>query len=178
MRVSVIIPTYRGGQKVLDCVQSVLEQTRLPDELIVVDSSDDNSPALIRERFGDQVHLVHLAERTLPGDARNVGAREATGDVLAYTDDDCIADPHWLEELAKPYEAPSVVWVAGIVWPYDNKHPVAKVDFWAAYSNLLRRLNGRTVLTLAQFNISYRRDVFLQLGGFPSGMTSPRFLDQ
>jgi len=53
MRVSVIIPTYRGGQKVLDCVQSVLEQTRLPDELIVVDSSDDDSPTLIRERFGD-----------------------------------------------------------------------------------------------------------------------------
>jgi len=178
VRVSVIIPTYRGGQKALDCIQSVLEQTRLPDELIVVDSSDDDSPDLIRERFGDQVHLVHLAERTLPGDARNVGAREATGDVLAFMDDDCLADPNWLEELAKPYGDPAVVWVAGIVWPYDNAHPVAKVDFWAAYSNLLRRLNGRTVLTLAQFNISYRRDVFLQLGGFPSGtMLEDRILN-
>jgi len=167
MRVSVIIPTYRGGQKVLDCVQSVLEQTRLPDELIVVDSSDDDSPALIRERFGDQVHLVHLAERTLPSDARNVGAREATGDVLAFLDDDCLADPNWLAELSKPYEDPAVVWVAGVVWPYDNEHPVAKVDFWVAFSNLITRVNAQVVLTRAMFNLAYRREAYLALGGLP-----------
>ena len=167
MSVSVIVPTYRGGQKVLDCIQSVLEQTRPPDELIVVDSSDDETPQLIEQRFGKKIRLIHLSQRTLPGDARNVGAREASSEVIAFIDDDCIADKNWLAELVKPYEDPDVVWVSGIVWPYDNQNPVARVDFWTAYSNLLTKVDGKVVLARAMYNLSYRRQAYLKLGGLP-----------
>ncbi len=157
-----IIPTYRGGQKLLDCLDTVLDQTRPADEVIVVDSSDDESPDLVRSRFGDRVKLIHMPQRVPSGEARGLGVREATGDVVAFTDDDCLADQHWLEELAKPYDDPEVVWAGGSVWPH-NSNPVARIDFWAGFSQWLTRFEGRTLVTRAPFNLSYRRDTYLAL---------------
>jgi glycosyltransferase involved in cell wall biosynthesis len=169
MRVSVIIPTYRGGQKLLDCIESVLEQTRLPDELIVVDSSDDDTPNMVKQRF-PTVRLFHFPERVLYGDARNIGAEKARGEILVFTDDDCLVDRRWLQELERPFEDPQVHWACGAVWPADNVNEVAAADFWVAFSNLAMRVGGRSVLTHAAYNIAYRRETFWKMGGFPAGI--------
>jgi glycosyltransferase involved in cell wall biosynthesis len=168
MRLSVVIPTYRGGQKLLDCLDTILDQSRPADELIVVDSSDDDSPDLVRARFGDRVTLLHQPERILPGDARNIGVGACTGDVVVFTDDDCLADRNWLAEIEKTYEAnPDAQWVGGAVWPADNDDPVSRTDFWVAFNDLLTRCNGRSVLRRAMYNLSFRRDAYLEIGGMP-----------
>jgi glycosyltransferase involved in cell wall biosynthesis len=167
VRISVILPTYRGGQKLLDCLDTVLDQTRPADEILVVDSSDDDSPDLVRARFGDRVTLLHLPERALPGDAKNAGIRAASGDVVIFIDDDCLAAPDWLAEIEKTYEQnPAAPWVGGAVWPADNDNPVARTDFWVAFNDLLTRCDGRSVMRRAMFNLSYRRDAILAAGFF------------
>lgn len=96
MRITVVVPSYRSSATLARCLASVERQRRPADEVIVVDSSDDDTPALVRRGFPG-VTLVHLAQQTLPGPARNEGVRRATGDVIALLDADCVADEGWLE---------------------------------------------------------------------------------
>ncbi len=91
--VSVVIPTYNYGQFVSDAIDSVLKQTRLPDEIIVVDDgSTDGTPEVLR-RYGKSIRVVRKENAGLPA-ARNSGIEVATGDLVAFLD----ADDRWLPQ--------------------------------------------------------------------------------
>lgn len=57
MTVSVVIPSYNSAKTIRDCLRAVLDQTRPAEEVIVVDSSDDETPEIIRGQFS-QVKLI------------------------------------------------------------------------------------------------------------------------
>lgn len=103
MEVSVIIPTYNRPDKLRACVQSVLGQTRSPDEIIVVDDASDRSYRDVIEelgqRKGEQVRLEYMKLPTGGGasHARNKGAQRARGDLLMFIDDDDTWLPSKLE---------------------------------------------------------------------------------
>jgi GT2 family glycosyltransferase len=101
-RVSVVVCSYNGGRTLDQCLRS-LQALDYPDyEVIVVDDgSRDNTPAIL-ERFPD-VRSIRQANQGLSV-ARNVGLQAATGSVVAYTDDDCFADPDWLTHLVYQLE--------------------------------------------------------------------------
>ncbi len=97
--VSVIIPSYKHKQYIFDAINSVLDQKADFDyELIVVDSSCDDTADLLKEKFPD-IRVMALSQRAYPGAARNVGIKAARGIYIAFTDTDCIAHPRWLEHL-------------------------------------------------------------------------------
>jgi hypothetical protein len=98
MIVSVIIPCYNAEPYVAQTIGSVLEQTRPPDEIIVVDDgSTDGSAGVIRQ-FGDEVRL--LTGRNGGASAtRNRGLEQATGDTLMFLDADDVLGPMALEAL-------------------------------------------------------------------------------
>ncbi len=93
-KVSVLVCSYNGARTLEACLQS-LRGLNYPDyEVVLVDDgSKDNTPE-IAARFPD-VKYVRQDNMGLSY-ARNVAAREASGDILAYTDSDCMADPDWL----------------------------------------------------------------------------------
>jgi GT2 family glycosyltransferase len=96
-RVSVVVCTYNGGRTLEQCLRS-LQALDYPDyEVIVVDDGSTDDTRAILARFPD-VRAIHQPNRGL-GVARNVGLREATGAIVAYTDSDCFADPDWLTHL-------------------------------------------------------------------------------
>ena len=113
MRVSLAIPCYNGGRFLRQTLASVLAQTRLPDEILVVDDgSSDDSAHIVRE-MGDQVRLVqHDRNRGLAA-ARNTAIRECTGDVIVFLDVDAVADAHFVEALLAEYSEPEVGGVGG-----------------------------------------------------------------
>ena len=96
-KVSVIVCSYNGGQTLRACLESLLEIDYPNYEVVVVDDgSTDDTPAII-ERFKDEPIIRPVRQRNMGlSYARNVGAHAATGDVFAYTDGDCMADPDWL----------------------------------------------------------------------------------
>ena len=99
---SVIVCTRNGAGRIADCLESLLTQRLPPHEIIVVsDGSTDGTDQLVRERF-PQVRLLHLEPSGLSY-ARNAGAKAATGDILAFTDDDCEAHHDWLSGLAATF---------------------------------------------------------------------------
>ena len=98
-KISVVIPSYRSEKIIFQCLEAVLNQTiEFPYEVIVVDSSPKDISEKIRAQF-QYVKVIHLKQRTLPGKARSVGASRAKGDVIFFTDTDCIVDPNWLEKM-------------------------------------------------------------------------------
>src|SRR3954454_19905306 len=100
---SVIVPSYCSASTICACVTSLSRQDiELSFEIIVVDSSPDNTPDLVRSNF-PQVTLIHLPRQTGPEEARNIGVGSARGEMLAFIDSDCVAPTDWLRRLHTAY---------------------------------------------------------------------------
>lgn len=103
MRVSVIIPVFNGEAFLAQTLRSVLNQTRRPDEVIVVDNGSSDRSVEIAQGFGGIVRTI-----SAPGGgasaARNAGVREATGDAIMFLDADDLLGPTVIEELAAVLE--------------------------------------------------------------------------
>src|SRR3989344_1873665 len=99
--ISVIIPSYNSQRYIARCLHSVISQhTTLPYEIIVVDSSKDETPFIIKKNF-PSVQLISLKNQTFPGAARNIGVEKSQGKIIAFIDSDCIAASDWLEKGVK-----------------------------------------------------------------------------
>ena len=99
-KVSVIVCSYNGAQTLEACLSSLLEIDYPDYEIVLVDDgSTDRTPEII-DQFRHHPKLVPVRQKNMGlSYARNVGARTATGEIFAYTDGDCMADPDWLYYL-------------------------------------------------------------------------------
>jgi len=179
MRVSVVLCTHTMDRydALTEAAGSVLDQTYDDVELVLVSDGD----AAVHERmiadFDDRPDVrTHLMDENvgLLG-ARNAGTGAATGDVVAFIDDDAVADGRWVERLVEAYErrdrlavggrmAPA--WLAGrprylpdeFYWLVGVTHRGFGPDGDPERAGEVRNTNGS--------NISFRREVFLELDGF------------
>src|SRR2546430_2607456 len=106
-RISVIIPAYNAEATLPFCLTALMQQTHLPDEIIIIDNRSTDRTMAIAENFAQKCALIHLCREERQGDAPacNRGAAESTGDILAFTDADCVPDREWLEHLVTTYHA-------------------------------------------------------------------------
>jgi len=116
-KTSVVICTRDRSDTLARCLASFSQQTLLPSQIIVVDNaSTDGRTCNVAQAAGAQ----YVREDRLGLDiARNVGARVARGEIIAYTDDDVILHPRWLERLVNAFDAPEVMAVTGLVLPAE-----------------------------------------------------------
>ena len=108
MSVAVLIPTYRRNDALADAVRSVFAQTRLPDEIVIVDNDPQAGARAAVEQLSDSapVRLSYVHEPN-PGvsNARNTGFAHTSARFIAQLDDDETASPHWLASLLDASEA-------------------------------------------------------------------------
>jgi glycosyltransferase involved in cell wall biosynthesis len=95
-RVSVIIPTYNRADRVVAALESVLAQTRPPDEVIIVDDGSTDSTSERLEPLRKHIHYVFQKNRG-PASARNAGIQQASGELVAFLDSDDLWLPKKLE---------------------------------------------------------------------------------
>lgn len=117
---SVLITTRNQASFVMEAVASVLaQQTASTFEVIVVDdSSTDETQARLTELVGlvnKPLTYARLKSQVGPGGGRNAAISLARGEILAFTDSDCVADRHWLEGLIEQFADPRVGVVQGRV---------------------------------------------------------------
>ena len=173
--ISVVICAYTEARwdDLVAAVESCQRQHRAAHEVIVV---IDHNPALL-ERVARYVPGVILTEnieqRGLSG-ARNSGLRVATGDVVAFIDDDAFSDPGWLAALASSYEDPAVMASGGTIDPlWERGRPDwFPLEFdWVVGCTYLGMPDRRaTVRNVIGCNMSFRREVFDEIGGFVHGV--------
>ena len=99
--VSVIIPCFNGAKTIVECLQSLeRQQTTFDTEVVVVDSSTDETPELVKTHF-PKVRLIHFSERHSCGMARNVGLKSTSSDIVLFIDSDCTAPSNWVQSMAE-----------------------------------------------------------------------------
>ncbi|HEY4309390.1 MAG TPA: glycosyltransferase family A protein [Pirellulales bacterium] len=103
LTVSIIIPTYNRAHLVVEAIESALSQTRVPDEILVIDDGSTDNTTAVLERFGAPVHVLRQANRGRSA-ARNTGIREATSDAVLFLDSDDLLMPNCIEEFVSVLE--------------------------------------------------------------------------
>jgi mycofactocin system glycosyltransferase len=172
--VSVIIPVRNRPEEIASCLQSLsrLDYPMEKIEVIVIDdASDDNTPDVV-STF--PVHLITLKGHRQASFCRNLAAQRARGEILAFLDSDCVADPLWLRELIPAFSDPSNGAVGGTVDSYYHKkgldcyEKVKSSLNMGSWSKSSREVNH--FFYLPSCNLLVRRALFLQLKGFREDM--------
>ncbi len=173
--ISVIICAYteKRWNDLVDVVGSVRKQTLPPREIIVV---IDHNPALL-ERAKEQFPGVMVLENVHPQGAsgsRNSGMARASGEFLAFIDDDAIASPDWLEKMMDDYTDASVMGVGGKIVPRWDVPPPKwfPEEFnWVVGCSYRGLPTVKTpIRNLISCNMSIRREVIDTIGGFQVGI--------
>ncbi|MHB1161666.1 MAG: glycosyltransferase family 2 protein [Chloroflexota bacterium] len=141
-------------------------------EIVVADNgSADGTPAMV-ERYAGRgpVRLIWALHRRGPAAARNAMVGAARGEIVAFTDHDCVAHPRWLAEIEAGFADPTVGCVAGAILPGEQR--TATERYYARQGILSQEMVLRhPVMPYAQTaNAAFRRLVFEQAGGFDEEM--------
>ena len=163
-RVSVVVCSYNSERTMEACLAS-LEVLNYPDyEVIVVNDGSTDRTLEIAERY-PYCRIISQPNKGLSA-ARNVGADAATGEIVAYTDSDCVADPDWLTYLVGKMEAANLAACGGPNFPppEDSLVPAAVAVSPGGPTHVL--ISDEVAEHIAGCNMAFRRDVLLQLGGF------------
>ena len=161
--VSVITPTYNRWHVLPESVESVLNQTYQNWELIVVDDgSTDETRSVFNDHFGHDARVVFLPiENGGAAQARNIGARKAKGEYLAFLDSDDLAYPTWLENMVTAILKDDAALVSCGVDRYRANEkinvelPVLKKGIYHHF--IIKMLGGAFML---------RKDIFLTVGAY------------
>jgi len=114
--VSVIVPVYNAQETVRDCIDSLLDLNYPKEnlELIFVNNaSTDKTPEILKQ-YSNDIRILYEAKKG-PAAARNKGILNANGEVVAFTDSDCIVDQDWLLNLIPALQDPLVGIVGGTI---------------------------------------------------------------
>ena len=170
-RFSVVVPTFQRPSQLVACVAALrrLERPGGALEIVIVNDGGQAPAAAVAEVGPDDEKLevrVLTQPNAGPAAARNAGARAARGALLAFTDDDCIPDPHWLAALDAALRrqpdalagGPVVNAIAGDVYADASQHLAASTARWFA--------GGAEGRFFTSNNLAVSRDAFLDAGGF------------
>jgi glycosyltransferase involved in cell wall biosynthesis len=167
-RVSVVVPTCCRPALLERCLSALAQQDFAPDayEVIVVDdAADERTRVLVaghQHAGGPAVRYIPMPQRRGPAAARNCGWRAARGEIIAFTDDDCIPQPAWLR-------AGAAAFVDGVVGAWGRvlvPLSAAPTDYERDDANLERA----EFVTASCF---YRRSALVAVGGFDERFTAP-----
>jgi len=163
-KVSVIICTYNGSATLRECLKALTEVNYPAFEIILVDDGSTEDIASIAADFPEVIYerLAHGGLST----ARNAGLEMASGEIVAYTDDDCMVDKDWLYYMIKSLQSSKGEAIGG-----PNITPLT--DSWVAKCVALSPGNPTHVMLDDQCaehvpgcNMAFRRDTLLAVGGF------------
>jgi glycosyltransferase involved in cell wall biosynthesis len=172
--VSVVVCTYTGGRwdELRAAVSSIEHQTCAALETIVVVDHDDALLARVKADLPGVVAIANAAARGLSG-ARNTGVASASGDVVAFLDDDAVAATDWLEQLSAEYRHDDVLGVGGAIVPvWDVRPRWFPPEFeWVVGCTYRGMPPARAaVRNLIGANMSFRSELLAEVGGFLTGV--------
>lgn len=166
---SVVIPTRNRGDLITETIDSLLKLEGIDFEVLVVDqSTDERTAQAVAAAAAGDARVRVLRTRTVGSSAaRNLGALNAAGKVVAYTDDDCLVAPDWLSMLVAEFSEPHVAAVYGRLVPWGfTARDGTEVGFKAA--GVRAEYSRRTPPWYIGHggNMAFRRQALLAAGAF------------
>src|SRR5262249_46223401 len=162
-RISVVVCSYNGASTLRDCLGG-LRRVRYPNfEVIVVDDGSTDATAAIVREF--DVRLIRTGNRGLSA-ARNTGMEAATGEIVAYTDNDCRPDPEGLTYLAAAFQNSNHVGVGGANLAPPGDGPIAECVANAPGGPVHVLLSDEVAEHIPGCNMAFRKSSLEAIGGF------------
>tara|TARA_Y100001934_G_scaffold243661_1_gene300464 strand:+ start:1801 stop:4479 length:2679 start_codon:yes stop_codon:yes gene_type:complete len=163
-KVSVVVATYNGSRTLKKCLQS-LEQLNYPDyEVIVVDDGSTDTVPEVAKAFP---YARYIRQENLGlSVARNTGMESATGEIVAYTDDDCRADEDWLYYLVGDLANSDFKAMGGHNFLPPDDSPIAAVVMASPGGPIHVMLTEREAEHIPGCNMAFYKSVLEEIGGF------------
>ncbi|MBX5327273.1 MAG: glycosyltransferase family 2 protein [Candidatus Bathyarchaeia archaeon] len=171
--VSVVVSAYSKERLdcVLECVNSVRNQSFPPKEIILVLDPDRQLMEAYQSRVPSYVKII-ASEGFGLSNARNAGVKSAQGEIVAFIDDDAVADVNWLKNLVRNYDDSNVVGVGGAINPlWENGCPAwfpEELNWVVGCSYKGLPEQKALVRNPIGCNMSFRKDVLMKVGLFRS----------
>ena len=164
IKVTIVIPTYNRKEMLKETLNSLFNQTYSKDkyEIIVCDDgSIDGTEEIVKELIKDSPCVLRYLkqENRGPASARNLGIDNAVGDIIGFTDDDCVVSNTWIENAVPYFNNKTVGGVVGSTRP--QKSPTQEI-FKAVHVMQIDEDEG----SYATCNIFYSKNVLIEVGGF------------
>jgi glycosyltransferase involved in cell wall biosynthesis len=163
--VSVVIPTYNRAASLERCLRALPEDV----EVVIVDDGSTDSTGSVPARVRHPRLRYLRKENGGPASARNLGIRNSSGSLVAFTDDDCLPSPGWARSLAtRLHQEPSdVAGVGGRVLPLRR----GLIGRYSTFHRILEPPSSCSYLVTA--NCIYRREALERVGGFDESIRRP-----
>lgn len=165
-KVSVICTVKNEEASIRGFLDSLLAQTKKPDEVMIVDGGSTDKTADIIKEFHNKGHPIKLIidEKANISQGRNVAITNSKYDVIASTDAGCKADKRWLEHITAPFQDPDIDVVGGFYMP-DSKTPFEECV--AAFTHMrLKDIDPATFVPSAR-SVAFRKRAWEAVGGYP-----------
>lgn len=168
MEISLAITVFNEEKSIKSLLESILSQSRKPNEVIIVDGgSKDETVYKIREfiRNFDKKKIIRVIQKeTNRPEGRNLAIEKAKSEIIAITDAGCILDKNWMREIVKPFDNTSVDVVSGY---YKAIGSSVFEECMAVYTLVMPdRIDPNRFLPSAR-SMAIRKSVWRQAGGFP-----------
>jgi glycosyltransferase involved in cell wall biosynthesis len=160
--ISIVIPAFNNQATLGMCLDGLLAQATGDVEIIVVDDGSTDTTRAIAESKG--VRVLSQSNQGAAA-ARNAGARQATGEILMFIDGDCVPERNWIQAMLAPFANSEIVGACGMKQTQQSSFMPRFIQLEFDY-----RYENERKLPYIDFvdsgTAAYRREVFLQNGGF------------
>ena len=162
-KISVVICTYNGAETIRACLSALARQSYRDFEVIVVNDGSTDATAEVATEYGVRVITTHNQGLSV---ARNLGWQAATGEYIAYIDDDAYPDVHWLEYLAGAFATSDHVAIGGPNVEPIESGSVARCVANAPGGPIHVLLTDELAEHIPGCNMAIRRWALKAIGGF------------
>lgn len=171
--VSVIVPVLNASSYIEDCIISLISQDFPKDqyEIIIVDNGSKDDTIDILSEYREYVTILSENKKGSYA-ARNKGISVSKGEIIAFTDADCIADRNWLKGSYTGFVSKDIGCVVGNVKSYPGK---SLIEIYSKNKGILSQkvgLDSKFLPYGQTANVAFRKDVFEKIGNFDNGLLS------
>lgn len=169
----VVISVYNEEKNIINLLDSLLNQTLPPHEVVFVDDgSTDKTGRIIKNYQRNHIFIKYIYQKNSgPAKARNKAWENCDCDVCVFTDGDCVPEKNWLEEIVNPFNEREVGAVAGSYKTINKKSLVARFvgyEFDRRYDNIKKEVDSH-----GTYNLAVRRKVLKEVEGFCENYPKP-----
>jgi cellulose synthase/poly-beta-1,6-N-acetylglucosamine synthase-like glycosyltransferase len=168
-KISVVVCTFNGSKTISNNLES-LSVLQYPNyEVIVVnDGSNDITEAIVKEYVHKYGFKLITTENRGLANARNTGLESATGDIVAYVDDDAYPDPQWLTYLALEFRKTTHIGIGGPNITAEGDGPISECVSSSPGNPVHVLISDTEAEHIAGCNMAFRRSALKKIGGFDS----------
>ncbi len=163
--ISIIIPAYNAEKTIGKTIEALLKQNypKKKYEIIIIDDgSKDNTCSVVSKYPVKMVKIKHSG----PAKARNFGAKKSKGNIIIFTDADCVPSKNWIKNMVEPFKTPDIVGVSGTYKTSNSNKFMAKFSGYEIEQRHEKMKKQKYIDFIGTFSAAYKKDVFAKFGGF------------